>query len=63
MPRLDDVERGNTVRITREGEIRRDVFGSWDDCDPGLYIGQDMIETIFSQLASKNVKLTIEFNE
>ena len=63
MPRLDDVKSWGTVRMTREGEIRRDVFGSWDDCDTGLYMGQDLIETIFSQLIGKNVKLTIEFDE
>lgn len=43
-----------------EGKIQRDVFGSWDDCDPGLYIDTDMIETIMNRYRGKNVRLTIE---
>lgn len=42
------------------GKIMRDAFGSWDDCNPGLYIDHDMIETIFSKFIGKNVKITIE---
>jgi len=43
-----------------EGKIRRDVFGSWDDCSPGLYLDHDMITTIFSEMLGKHVRVTIE---
>lgn len=42
------------------GDIRQDVFGSWSDCSPGLYIDHDLIETVFSQYRGKRVKVTIE---
>ena len=43
-----------------EGEICRDRFGSWDDCNPGLYIGMEMIETIFNNNIGKHLRITIE---
>ena len=43
-----------------EGKIERDVFGSWEDCSPGLYVDSDMIETIFDRFRGKTLKITIE---
>ena len=43
-----------------EGMICRDVFGSWEDCDPGLYIGREFIETIFNKNIGRNIRITIE---
>jgi len=43
-----------------EGDVRRDVFGSWDDCSPGLYIETDMVETIFNQYRGRRIRVTIE---
>jgi hypothetical protein len=48
-----------TVEII-EGKVERDIFGSWDDCYPGLYLESDMIESIFSEYLGKNIKVTIE---
>lgn len=45
---------------TYEGEIRRDVFGSWEDCSPGLYIDHDMVETIVGEFENRKVRITIE---
>jgi len=43
-----------------EGEIKRDVFGSWEDCSPGLYIDMDRIETIFSKYIGKKITVRIQ---
>ncbi len=43
-----------------EGKVARDIYGSWDDCSPGLYVDSDMVETLFSDYIGKNVKITIE---
>lgn len=43
-----------------EGEIEKDIYGSWDDCNPGLYFGANLIETLFSEFVGKKVKITIE---
>lgn len=45
---------------TLSGSIRRDVFGSWSDCDPGLYIGNEMIESVFREYMGRRIKITIE---
>lgn len=45
---------------TYEGKIERDIYGSWDDCDPGLYFGSQLIEALFSEFVGKKVKVTIE---
>jgi hypothetical protein len=45
------------------GKVEKDVFGSWDDCSPGLYIDHDMIDTIFYEYMGKNIRLTIEVIE
>ena len=50
-------------RETYKGQIRRDVFGSWDDCSPGLYIDHDMVESIFNNFTGKTVRVTIEVIE
>jgi hypothetical protein len=42
------------------GLVRRDPYGSWDDCSPGLYIDSDMVETIFREYKGKNIRVTIE---
>ena len=42
------------------GKIERDVFGSWDDCDTGLYIDTDMLDTIFNRFRGKTLRITIE---
>tara|TARA_B100001939_G_C16726752_1_gene523642 strand:- start:357 stop:536 length:180 start_codon:yes stop_codon:yes gene_type:complete len=41
------------------GKVDRDIFGSWDDCSPGLYIDREMIETIFEQYLGQRIKITI----
>lgn len=43
-----------------EGDVKRDVFGSWEDCDPGLYIDHDMVESIFNRYTGKRIRVTIE---
>lgn len=50
------------IRIV-EGNVRRDVFGSWSDCSPGLYIDTDMVETIFNAYKGKRIRVTIEVVE
>jgi hypothetical protein len=42
------------------GKVARDIHGHWEDCSPGWYVGDDKIETIFSQFYRKNIKVTIE---
>ena len=43
-----------------EGLVARDIFGSWDDCSPGLYVDSDTVETLFSGYEGKRVRITIE---
>jgi len=45
------------------GKVSKDIYGSWDDCDPGLYIGNEMVETIFRKYRGKVIKLSIEIIE
>jgi len=42
------------------GPVRRDIHGSWSDCDPGLYLDSDRVETIFSKYIGNNIRVTIE---
>jgi len=42
------------------GKIAYDVFGSWEDCSPGLYLGTIKIENIFAKYKGKYIKITIE---
>lgn len=46
--------------VIYEGKVKRDVFGSWDDCSLGLYLDTDKIETIFNQYKDSKIKVTIE---
>jgi len=48
-----------TIRVI-EGKVVRDKFGSWDDCDPGLYIDDTLIESIFNVDLGKTIRITIE---
>ena len=42
------------------GKVSWDVFGSYEDCDPGLYIDSDKIESVFARYKGKNIRITIE---
>ena len=42
------------------GKVQDDVFGSWEDCSPGTYIGHDKVDSIFNNFYGKNIKVTIE---
>lgn len=42
------------------GKVDRDIFGSYEDCSPGLYIGPDYLESCFNLYLGKTVKVTIE---
>ena len=48
------------TKIVMVGRVDWDVYGSWSDCSPGLYIGQDKVESVVGRLQGKNVKVTIE---
>ena len=47
------------IRVV-EGEVRRDIYGSWADCSPGLYIDSDMISEVFADYTGKKIRVTIE---
>ncbi len=42
------------------GKVAYDIFGSFKDCSPGLYIGTDKVESIFDKFKGKSIKVTIE---
>lgn len=42
------------------GKVQDDVYGSWEDCSPGTYIGFDKVNSIFDNFHGKNIKVTIE---
>ncbi len=48
------------TKISMTGKVEWDIYGSWSDCSPGLYVGQDKVESVIDQLRGKNVKITIE---
>ena len=43
-----------------EGKVARDIYGSWDDCSPGLYVDSNNAESLFSEYIGKTVRITIE---
>ena len=43
-----------------EGKVARDIYGSWEDCSPGLYIDSDLVVPLFSNYIGKTVRVTIE---
>jgi len=43
-----------------EGKVARNIYGSWDDCSPGLYIDSDNVESLFSAYMGKTVRISIE---
>lgn len=43
-----------------EGTVKRDIYGAWDDCDKGVYIDHDNIETILNEFMGRNIRVTIE---
>lgn len=46
-----------------EGEVQEDIYGSWSDCDPGVYVGCDRIDGIIDEFLGKHVRVTIEILE
>ena len=43
-----------------KGKVDRDIYGSYEDCSPGLYIGGDKVDSVLSRYLGKNVTITIE---
>jgi hypothetical protein len=43
-----------------DGKVASDIYGSWEDCDPGLYLGDTRVETIFNRYHKKTIRVTIE---
>ena len=52
-----------TLTETITGKVIRDKYGSWEDCSPGLYLGDDFVETLFSNYIGRTIKVTIEVVE
>ena len=52
-----------TPTETITGKVVRDKYGSWEDCSPGLYLGDDFVETLFSNYIGRTIKVTIEVVE
>ena len=52
-----------TLTETITGKVVRDKYGSWEDCSPGLYLGDDFVETLFSNYIGRTIKVTIEVVE
>lgn len=42
------------------GKVQYDVFGSWEDCSPGLYIDYEKVCNLFSDYEGKKLRVTIE---
>ena len=52
-----------TSKVLIEGIVARDIYGSWDDCSPGLYIDSEHESTILAaidQYSGCRVRITIE---
>lgn len=47
------------ILYEQEGEIRKNIYGDWSDVDKGIFINQDEINTIFTDLIGKKVKIQI----
>ena len=48
-----------TIKIIT-GKVKWNIYGDYEDCDRGLYIDGDKIETLLNKYEGKVVKLTIE---
>jgi Holliday junction resolvase RusA-like endonuclease len=42
-----------------EGTVKWDIY-AWDDCDRGLYVDDDKVESIISKFNKKKIRITIE---
>jgi hypothetical protein len=42
------------------GKVAYDVFGSYSDCSPGLYIDKDKVVSLLDKFVGKEEKITIE---
>ena len=60
-PRRNDEGRG-AVEVY-EVKVARDVFGSWSDCSPGLYIDHDKVTLLIENHNGRKIRLTIEVLE
>jgi hypothetical protein len=45
---------------TYEGDVREDIYGSWEDCDRGIYVDADRIDAIIRDFIGKRVRITVE---
>lgn len=43
-----------------EGNVRRDPYGSFEDCSPGLYLDGENVEYLFNGYEGKKLRVTIE---
>lgn len=57
----------NEEKEILEGKVQEDVFGSYDDCSPGTYIGDNILASsvrngfnIFNKYIGKRIRVTIE---
>lgn len=42
------------------GKVEENPYGNWSDCDTGIFIDSDKVESIFRQYKGKTVRVTIE---
>jgi hypothetical protein len=50
-----------TITLTViEGKVAKNIHGSWEDCDPGLYLGDERVISRFSDYLGKHIRVTIE---
>lgn len=48
-----------TIKVIN-GKVATNIYGNWEDCDPGLYLGDRRVESIFNEFHKKTIKVTIE---
>ena len=48
---------------TIEGDVTRDLFGYFHESAMGLYLGTEMVESLFNPFKGKRVRVTIEVVE
>ena len=46
-----------------EGTVKRDPYGSWSDCSPGLYFDDDLVESWFERFLNMKIRITVEILE
>jgi hypothetical protein len=56
---IENMCKEKTIKVF-EGKVDENINGHWQDCDPGLYLGDRRVVSIFNDFYGKTVRVTVE---